>query len=118
MRTQHRPRRLLMSAGYEVVAARGGHEAIAAVEAEPDRFALVVLDLTMPELDGRETHDRLKRLRPSLPVLLMSGYAEQDASDRFVGSALAGFLHKPFTMHALQQAVAEILASRAGSRAT
>jgi two-component system, cell cycle sensor histidine kinase and response regulator CckA len=103
--------RALESAGYEVVAARGGREAIAAVEAAPDRFALVVLDLTMPELDGRETNDRLKRLCPSLPVLLMSGYAEQDASDRFADSDLAGFLPKPFSVQALQQAVASILAT-------
>ncbi len=63
---------------------------------DPARYAAVLLDLTMPQMDGEEAFRRLRQVRPDVKVLLMSGFNKQDAVHRFIGKGLAGFLQKPF----------------------
>jgi len=65
----------------------------------------VLLDLTMPQLDGVETFRELRRVHAEVPVILSSGYTEQDAMREFGGTGLAGFVQKPYTMTALTGAV-------------
>jgi CheY-like chemotaxis protein len=89
-------RRLLESFGLTVHVADGGHQAISLVAANPDAIDAVLLDLTMPELSGPEVFKRLREMRPGLPVVLMSGYHEDELSDE-VGAAINGFVQKPFT---------------------
>ena len=88
--------RMLRSFGYEAVVAANGQEAVQLFHAGRDDFRAVLLDLTMPELDGAETFREIHRMRPDLPVVLMSGYSEQDAVAKFGAAGLAGFLQKPF----------------------
>jgi two-component system, cell cycle sensor histidine kinase and response regulator CckA len=90
--------RMLKSLGFHVISARDGEDALTRFQESPDAFRLVLLDLTMPRLDGVETFRTLHLLRPELPVILMSGYSEQEASARFAGEGLAGFLAKPFRL--------------------
>ena len=94
--------RMLRSFGYEAVVACNGQEAVQLFHAGRDDFRAVLLDLTMPELDGAETFREIHRLRPELPVILMSGYSEQDAVAKFGTAGLAGFLQKPFQPDALR----------------
>jgi DNA-binding NtrC family response regulator len=68
---------------------------------KPERFTLVLLDLTMPGLDGEEVFRRLRLIRPDARVVLMSGFNRVQAVDRFSGKGLAGFLQKPFTLDGL-----------------
>jgi two-component system cell cycle sensor histidine kinase/response regulator CckA len=51
----------------------------------------------MPRLGGFETFEAIRAIEPKVPIVLMSGYTEQEASARFVGRGLAGFLQKPFS---------------------
>lgn len=95
--------------GFDTVTATNGREAIARFKEAPDTFALVVLDLTMPEMGGAETFAELKNLSPKVKVLLTSGYNETDATSRFGGLGLAGFLQKPFLASELDQAVRTIV---------
>ena len=88
--------RMLRSFGYESATACNGQEAVELFHEGHDDFRAVLLDLTMPELDGAETFREIHRLRPELPVVLMSGYSEQDAVAKFGAAGLAGFLQKPF----------------------
>ncbi|MEI9896701.1 MAG: response regulator [Chthoniobacter sp.] len=74
----------------------------------PDGYALVLLDLTMPHMDGDEAFRLIRELRPSARVLLMSGFNEQEAIARFTGKGLAGFVQKPFTFPALREKLQEI----------
>lgn len=60
-------------------------------------FKAVLLDLTMPVMDGFETVGRLREIDPSVPVILSSGYDESEATRRFSQSRLAGFIQKPYT---------------------
>ena len=71
-----------------------------------DEIVVVLLDLTMPHLDGEETFRELRRLRPDVRVILSSGYNEQETTDRFAGKGLAGFLQKPYGLRPLGEKIA------------
>ena len=106
--------RMLRTIGFDVIEVPNGREAVAALEADRDGFAAVLLDLTMPGLDGGQTFAELHRINPNLRVLLMSGFNEQDAVDRFAGRGLGGFLQKPFKPNALRAKLRTMLDGSAG----
>jgi PAS domain S-box-containing protein len=89
--------RLLERAGYVVLKAANGRAGIAIFRSHAAEIACVLLDLTMPRFSGEQTLRELQLIEPDVPILLMSGYSEADATSRFAGRRLAGFLHKPFT---------------------
>ncbi|HEX5177591.1 MAG TPA: ATP-binding protein, partial [Chthoniobacteraceae bacterium] len=95
--------------GLTPVCAADGFAGVEAFAAAPDEVRLVLLDLTMPNLDGLQTLERIRLLRPDAPILLMSGFTEQEVARRFAGHALSGFLQKPFKLSTLREKVAEIL---------
>ena len=97
--------RVLESLGFKVSVAEDGRAGVAAFEAQPDAFCLVLMDLTMPHYDGVQAFGLMRRVRPDVKVILMSGYNEQDAITSFVGKGLAGFLQKPFDLSALTEKV-------------
>ena len=82
--------------GFQVVEAGDGEEAVAVFERRKGEFSLVLMDLTMPRMDGREAFLRMRELDPSVPVVLTSGFSELDAVSDFAGRGLAGFLPKPY----------------------
>jgi two-component system, cell cycle sensor histidine kinase and response regulator CckA len=94
-------RRMLQRAGFEVLLAEDGQEALEKYRANQERVCLVVLDLTMPHMDGEACYRELRRLRPDVKVILSSGYNEQDVVSRFAGKGLAGFVQKPYTSEEL-----------------
>jgi CheY-like chemotaxis protein len=113
---------LLKRDGHEVVVAREAGKGLRALEAAP--FDLVIVDIFMPEMDGLETINQVHRLRPGLPVIVMSGYQfEMGLAPRpdFLHMATelgaTASLKKPFRPADLLQAVAIGLARRAGNAA-
>jgi CheY-like chemotaxis protein len=74
-----------------------------------DGIDCVVMDLTMPNLDGAETLDELRRIDDSVQVVLCSGYSEQDVSDRFEGRGFAGFIQKPYSSEELAGVLRRVL---------
>ncbi|HEY0946030.1 MAG TPA: response regulator [Opitutaceae bacterium] len=101
--------KVLQHAGFEVVTASDGAEAVRIFRGTPNSFALVLLDLTMPNLDGEEVLHAIRTINPRMRVVLMSGYNEQETTQRFVGRGLAGFVPKPFSAQALLRRVHDIL---------
>ena len=95
--------RMLEACGFTTQLAPDGREGVEAFREAGGDFALVVLDLTMPHLDGEEAFRAITALKPDARVLLMSGFNEQEAIARFTGKGLAGFLQKPFTFPALRE---------------
>jgi CheY-like chemotaxis protein len=89
-------RRLLEAFGLTVHVAEGGPAAIARLAAAPDAIDAVLLDMTMPEMSGADVFTRMREVRPDLPVVLMSGYHEDELSEE-VGAGISGFVQKPFT---------------------
>ena len=101
--------RILQVQGYEVLLAKDGLEGIETFAANAAKIDLVLLDLTMPDVDGDETFRRILQIKSDVKVVLMSGYNEQDATQRFVGKSLAGFLAKSFLVDDLRRKVEEVL---------
>jgi two-component system, cell cycle sensor histidine kinase and response regulator CckA len=108
--------RSLREHGYRVVEARTSGEALAYVEQNPEGVDLVLSDVVMPVMGGRELSQRLGRVAPTLPVLFMSGYTGEDVVQRGLLDAGAPFEQKPFSPEGLARKIREILdASRAPS---
>ncbi len=105
-------RRVLERIGFEVLQAGDGVEALEIFHREGSKIVGVLLDLTMPQLDGNATFTELHRIDPEVRVLLMSGFNEQDAVARFAGKGLAGFLQKPFKPDTLYSKLQSILAGQ------
>jgi two-component system cell cycle sensor histidine kinase/response regulator CckA len=89
--------------------AADGREALERFEQDQGRINLVVLDLTMPHVDGEACFRGLRQLNPNVKVVLTSGYNEQDVVNLFAGKGLAGFVQKPYTSDELIGKVREIL---------
>ncbi|MAC29096.1 MAG: hypothetical protein CMN31_24745 [Sandaracinus sp.] len=96
--------RMLEALGHTVVGVGDGVEALARYDAANGDFDLLVLDLTMPGMDGIATLERFRQRAPALPVVLMSGYTEEDVRGRLRDERTA-FLHKPFRFEQLEGAL-------------
>jgi PAS domain S-box-containing protein len=102
-------RRMLEALKFDVVVAADGHSGVEIFQQHPGEFALAVIDLTMPGLDGEGVFRELRRIQPDIKVILMSGYNEQDTTKRFVGLGLTGFLSKPFRIEDMRTKIREAL---------
>ncbi len=92
--------------GYTVVTAEHGAQALELFDNIPDEVTLVLLDVNMPVLDGGETAIALRERKPDIPILVMSGIADEDALQRFETMRISGFIPKPFAPDQLSQAIA------------
>jgi DNA-binding response OmpR family regulator len=88
-----------------------GRAAVEIFRTHVDTIDCVLLDLTMPQLSGQQTFLEMRQIKPDARIVVMSGYAEEEASVGFMGQAVSGFLHKPFTIDELREAVQAVLAA-------
>jgi PAS domain S-box-containing protein len=86
----------LRRVGFTVLEAKDGHEALSHLNEHQDEIRLVLLDVTMPRMGGEETYRRIRQITKDIPVILSSGYNEQDATGHFNGKGLSGFIQKPY----------------------
>jgi len=101
--------RMLESGGYKALIAEDGCEGLAIFKKHADEIQVVMLDLTMPHMDGVETFREIRQVKPDAAVILMSGYNQQEAVQHFTGKGLAGFIQKPFPIATLLGRVREVL---------
>ena len=101
--------RILRENGYSLVAARDGQEALQLCEPGERTFDLLLTDVVMPKMGGRELSERLKRLRPDLKVLYLSGYAHDAMVHNGALDRGVALLEKPFTKAELLHKVREVL---------
>jgi two-component system, cell cycle sensor histidine kinase and response regulator CckA len=109
-------RRTLEAAGYDVMEAVDGQEGLDLVLSSEERIALVLCDIILPELSGHEFGRRLGTMRPSIPVLYMSGYPGHEVVERGLIARDAPFIEKPFTPESLASAVRRLLDLQATPR--
>ena len=102
-------KQMLERMGFDVLIAGNGLEAVDVFKAHADEIICVLLDLTMPHMDGQQAFEEMRRIRSDVAVILCSGYNEQDATQHFAGKGLAGFVQKPYSMSALREKLIEIL---------
>jgi CheY-like chemotaxis protein len=88
---------VLRNSGYEVMAARDGLEALQLFDAGNDAVSLAVLDVAMPKLNGRLVAEKIRAIRPDLPVLFCTGYDFRLLDDGFTLGSGMEILRKPFT---------------------
>lgn len=89
--------RVFSEAGFEVATIQSGFECLEKFREHPDRFDLILLDLSMPYMDGEETFRRLRAVHPDVVVILSTGFLTQaqERIDRMLADGLAGFIRKP-----------------------
>lgn len=103
---------MLKMLGFTVLTARDGQEALDVLWKNQDEVKLVILDLTMPRMDGEQTLCEIRRVRTDIPVIISSGYNEQNIAHRFTGKGLAGFIQKPFRLNKLISVIQKALSNR------
>ena len=99
----------LEKVGYKVLEASGGKRALQLVDQTTDQIHLLLVDVVMPEMGGPKLAEQLRRIRPGIRVLFMSGYTDDAVLQRGVQEAKEALLQKPFTAVALAKKVREIL---------
>lgn len=102
-------RQTLESTGLKVMTAPDGRAGIELFEKMQDELLFVLLDLTMPHMSGEEVFRRIRLMKPNMPVILTSGYNEQEVTNRFAGKGLAGFIQKPLRPTAFLTTVQQVL---------
>jgi two-component system, cell cycle sensor histidine kinase and response regulator CckA len=100
---------ILKRAGYQVLTAEDGIKAIELYKANPDEIDLVILDLSMPRMSGRETLIELRKLNPKLKVMISSGYDDRNSITDLISKGACGFLQKPYRIHQILQAVRKVI---------
>jgi len=93
--------------GFQALVAEHGRHALDVYREHRDEIACVLLDLTMPHMDGKEAFRELRRIDPDVRVILASGYGEQEIRQRFAGRQVNGFIQKPYSFERLR---AELMA--------
>jgi PAS domain S-box-containing protein len=100
---------MLNELGFTTITACDGREAVEAFRLNPD-IAFVLLDLTMPHMDGEQCFRELRLINPAVKVIISSGYNEHEVTQKFVGKGLAGFIQKPYRLSTLQEVIKGIAA--------
>lgn len=98
---------MLRELGFRVLTAEDGRHALEVLK-EHDDVSFVILDLTMPHMDGEQAFREIRRLRPDMKVIMSSGYNEQEVTQRFVGKGLAGFIQKPYKLSTVRDVISKL----------
>ncbi len=104
---------MLERQGFKVITAEDGRRGVDIFRERAGELKAVILDMTMPHLNGEQAFGEMRRISAQVPVILASGYNEQEATSRFTGKGLAGFIQKPFRMKDLLATLAKALERRA-----
>jgi PAS domain S-box-containing protein len=105
-------RRILERLGFQVILAQSGRSAVEEFGRRPDGISLVILDLTMPEMTGEEALREIRKLRAHVPIILTSGYGEEEVLERLAHVRVDAFLKKPFRMEDFAGVVQSVLQRR------
>jgi CheY-like chemotaxis protein len=100
---------MLKTLGYKVLPALSGREALKLYEDNMLELDLVALDMIMPEMNGKDTYEALKRINPNVKVLLVSGYSLNKQIEELMERGCNGFIQKPFDINKLSQKIRDVL---------
>ena len=100
---------MLKKLGHKVLKAHSGSEGIKLYESNRNQIDLIISDLNMPEMNGQEVVDKLRRMDHNIKVLLSSGGLSVAEENKVVSRGFNGFLKKPYNMNTLSEKIAEIL---------
>jgi signal transduction histidine kinase/CheY-like chemotaxis protein len=106
-------RKGLEQVGYQVIESVDGVDGFGAFVRHRSVISAVLLDLTMPRMNGDQVFEEIHKLAPEVPVILMSGYSQKEATSAIAGKGLAGFLSKPCSVKEVQSIVSRVIAGNA-----
>jgi PAS domain S-box-containing protein len=98
---------MLKELGFTPVTADDGLEALELFRSSPD-IPFVILDLTMPHMDGEKCFRELRQIKPDVKVIMSSGFSENEVTQKFAGKGLAGFIQKPYKLSLLREVIMKI----------
>ncbi len=101
--------KLVARFGYRTLVAVDGEEAVTIFCEHADEIDCIILDLTMPKLDGLAALKKMSLIKPDVKAILCSGYCEQEATQHYSGHGLAGFIQKPYSMQSLRNILLRVL---------
>ncbi|NNF98585.1 MAG: PAS domain S-box protein [Desulfobacteraceae bacterium] len=101
--------KLLEKLGYSILTAASGRQAIDIFSSNRDRISLVILDMIMPDMGGKEVYEKLKGQDPDIKIILSSGYSINRLADDILSQGCDGFIQKPFNINRLSQKIRDVL---------
>lgn len=102
-------RQILALDGHQVIEACDGQQAVDLFREHQAKIDLVIMDMTMPEMSGIEAFEAIRELSDDVPILLSSGFQEEDLSPELLKKGLSGFLRKPYDIHQLLALVRNLI---------
>jgi CheY-like chemotaxis protein len=102
-------RDMLEHMGFKVFSAEDGIEAIEVFSRYKNQISCVILDLTMAHMDGEEAFKAMRLIKPDIPIIMSSGYNEQQVIHRFLGHDISGFIQKPYRLSSLETVLKKVL---------
>jgi len=106
---------MLEEIGFSTLTANDGMEAVEVYRQHQGEITAVLLDMTMPRMDGKACFRELRRINNDVKVVLSSGYSEEDATEQFQGKRLSGFVQKPYTPEHLKEVMMNVCSSKDNS---
>ncbi len=95
--------------GYQVIPQTNAKKALELFKAEPDRFDLVITDMTMPHMTGARLSKELMKIRPDIPIILCTGYSEFISEEKAKEMGIRAFFMKPFIKNEIARTIREVL---------
>ncbi|MEQ8224669.1 MAG: response regulator, partial [Candidatus Eremiobacterota bacterium] len=102
---------MLKKLDFKVLTENDSRKTLDLFKNNKEKISLVILDMTMPYMDGSEIFKQLKKIKPDVKVILTSGYNEQAAINHFTEKDLAGFIQKPYTLEELKKIIEKVTIS-------
>ncbi len=100
---------MLEDMGFATLTATDGVDGVRVYRERQDAIVAVLMDMTMPKMDGKTCYTELRRINKHVQVVLSSGYNEEEATSRFAGQKLAGFIQKPYTPDVLKEKMQQFM---------
>jgi CheY-like chemotaxis protein len=107
----HFVKHVLEASGYQVLATTDSRQAVELIPLHGEEIQAALIDVTMPTINGIDLARLLRQRLPELPILLMSGYSEEEVFQKLAGLKVNGFLHKPFRAKDMTTQLGEIIAA-------
>ena len=99
----------LVSLGYKVETRTSSYDALEAFYNQPDKYDMVITDMTMPKMTGEKLAEEIKKIRPDIPIILCTGYSKSITPENVRDMGISSILMKPLTMHELANTVRSVL---------
>ena len=100
---------MLKSLGYQVTARTSSIECLEAFRVQPDKFDLVITDMTMPNMTGADLAKEIMKIKPNIPIILCTGFSEMIDENRAMGMGIRKYIMKPIIMRDMAKAIREVL---------